>query len=117
MITLAFDKYDFKRKTQYPNGWNIELYKYADTLDVNDCFQIVRNKLKEVEEKDSLRNWKPPVTGEDIMQAFNMSPGKQIGIIKDAITEAILEGVIKNDRKEALDFMILKGKELGLTSK
>lgn len=80
-------------------------------------FQIVRNKLKEVEEKDSLRNWKPPVTGEDIMQAFNMSPGKQIGIIKDAITEAILEGVIKNDRKEALDFMILKGKELGLTSK
>jgi len=80
-------------------------------------FQIVRNKLKEVEEKDSLRNWKPPVTGEDIMQAFNMNPGKQIGIIKDAITEAILEGVIKNDRKEALDFMLLKGKELGLTSK
>lgn len=80
-------------------------------------FQIVRNKLKEVEEKDSLRNWKPPVTGEDIMQAFNLTPGKQIGIIKDAITEAILEGVIKNDRKEALDFMILKGKELGLTSK
>ncbi len=80
-------------------------------------FQIVRNKLKEVEDKDSLRNWKPPVTGEDIMQAFNMSPGKQIGIIKDAITEAILEGFIKNDRKEALDFMILKGKELGLTSK
>ncbi|MFZ9954810.1 MAG: CCA tRNA nucleotidyltransferase [Flavobacteriales bacterium] len=80
-------------------------------------FQIVRNKLKEVEEKDSLRNWKPPVSGEDIMQAFSLSPGKQIGIIKDAITEAILEGVIKNDRKEALDFMILKGKELGLTSK
>ncbi len=80
-------------------------------------FQIVRNKLKEVEEKDSLRNWKPPVTGEDIMQAFNMNPGKQIGIIKDAITEAILEGVIKNDRNEALDFMLLKGKELGLTSK
>ena len=45
MITLAFDKYDFKRKTQYPNGWNVELYKYADTLDVNDCFQIVRNKF------------------------------------------------------------------------
>ena len=80
-------------------------------------FELVRDRLKEVEEKDSLRNWKPPVTGEDIMQAFNMSPGKQIGIIKDAITEAILEGVIKNDRKEALDFMILKGKELGLTSK
>jgi len=80
-------------------------------------FQIVRIKLKEVEEKDQLRNWKPPVTGEDIMQAFNLTPGKQIGIIKDAITEAILEGVIKNDRKEALDFMILKGKELGLTSK
>lgn len=80
-------------------------------------FQIVRNKLKEVEEKDQLRNWKPPVSGQDIMQAFNLTPGKQIGIIKDAITEAILEGIIKNDRKEALDFMLLKGKELGLTSK
>ncbi len=80
-------------------------------------FKIVREKLKEVEEKDQLRNWKPPVSGEDIMKAFNLTPGKQIGIIKDAITEAILEGVIKNDRKEALNFMILKGKELGLSSK
>ena len=46
MITLAFDRYDFKRKTQYPNGWNIELYKYADTLSNVDYFQIVRNKFK-----------------------------------------------------------------------
>jgi site-specific DNA-cytosine methylase len=46
MITLAFDRYDFKRKTQYPNGWNIELYKYADTLSNMDYFQIVRNKFK-----------------------------------------------------------------------
>ena len=45
MITLAFDRYDFKRKTQYPNGWNIELYKYADTLDIVDYFQNVRNKF------------------------------------------------------------------------
>ncbi len=80
-------------------------------------FQLVRTKLKEVEEKDHLRNWKPPVTGDDIMNAFNLLPGKHIGIIKEAIKEAIIEGNIKNDRKEALNFMFLKGKELGLTPK
>ncbi|MCX6180877.1 MAG: HD domain-containing protein, partial [Bacteroidetes bacterium] len=80
-------------------------------------FQLVRTKLKEVEEKDHLRNWKPPVTGDDIMDAFDLLPGKHIGIIKEAIKEAIIEGNIKNDRKEALNFMILKGKELGLNPK
>ncbi len=80
-------------------------------------FQLVRSKLKEVEEKDHFRNWKPPVTGDDIMNAFDLRPGKHIGIIKEAIKEAIIEGSIKNERKEALNFMLLKGKELGLTPK
>lgn len=80
-------------------------------------FELVKSKLKEVEEKDHLRNWKPPVTGDDIMLAFDLTPGKHIGIIKEAIKEAILEGNIKNDRKEAINFMFLKGKELGLNPK
>ncbi len=78
-------------------------------------FEIVREKLKEIEEKDKVRNWQPPVTGEDIMKAFNLKPGKEVGIIKTAIREAILDGIIKNDYHEAHRFMLEKGKELNLT--
>ncbi len=78
-------------------------------------FELVREKLKEVEEKDKIRNWQPPVTGEDIMKTFNLTPGKEIGIIKNAIREAILEGDISNNYEEAYNFMLQKGKELGLT--
>jgi putative nucleotidyltransferase with HDIG domain len=77
-------------------------------------FEIVREKLKEVEEKDNIRNWQPPIDGAHIMSAFNINPGKEIGIIKNAIREAILDGVIKNDFQEAYQFMIAKGKEIGL---
>lgn len=77
-------------------------------------YQQVRERLNEVEQKDHVRNWQPPIDGQDIMDAFNISPGKEIGIIKEAIKEAILEGVIKNERSEALDFMYRKGRELGL---
>lgn len=77
-------------------------------------YELVREKLKEVEEMDHLRNWQPPISGEDIMKAFNMGPSKEIGIIKNAIREAILDGVIKNDAAEAHEFMLLKGKEIGL---
>ncbi len=78
-------------------------------------FEVVRQKLKEIEEKDNIRNWQPPITGEYIMQTFNIPASKNVGIIKDAIREAILEGEIKNDFEEANRFMLEKGKELGLS--
>lgn len=78
-------------------------------------FQIVRQKLKDVEERDQLRNWQPPVSGQDIMDAFNLKPGREIGIIKEAIREAILEGDIPNEREAALNFMKQKGEKLGLS--
>lgn len=78
-------------------------------------FEIVRQKLKEVEEKDRVRNWQPPVTGEDIMKAFGIRPCKEIGIIKDVIKDAILDGDIENSRKAALNLMLQKGEELGLS--
>ena len=80
-------------------------------------FKIVRDKIVEVEERDRIRNFQPPVTGEEIMNTFNLKPCKEIGIIKEAIKEAILEGIITNSHKEAFDFMIQKGTELGLENK
>ena len=80
-------------------------------------FQLVRKKLKEVEEKDHIRNFQPPIDGKEIMKFFGISAGKEIGIIKNAIKEAILDGEIRNDRKEARSFMIAKGAELKLNSK
>ncbi len=77
-------------------------------------YELVRQRLKEVEEKDHLRNWQPPVSGEEIMSTFGIPPGKEVGIIKNAIRDAILDGIIENTHASAHAFMLEKGKELGL---
>jgi len=77
-------------------------------------FELVQQKLKDVEERDKIRNWQPPVTGLDIMHIFGIKEGREVGIIKNQIREAILEGEIPNSREAALDFTIKKGLEIGL---
>ncbi|WMX12567.1 MULTISPECIES: CCA tRNA nucleotidyltransferase [unclassified Aureispira] len=86
--------------------WKLD--KYAKNL------KILTNKIAELEEKDRLRNWQPPISGEIIMETFNLKPCREVGQIKNSIREAILDGAIQNDYQEAFDFMLKKGKELGL---
>ncbi|ARS38692.1 tRNA nucleotidyltransferase [Sphingobacteriaceae bacterium GW460-11-11-14-LB5] len=77
-------------------------------------FELVKQKLKDVEERDKIRNWQPPISGNDIMETFGLDAGKEVGLIKNAIREAILEGEITNDYQEAFNFMLNQAKQMGL---
>ena len=80
-----------------------------------DNFQLVRQKLVDLEERDRIRNFQPPVSGEDIMTTFGIGPCREIGTIKDAIKDAILDGQIPNDRDAAWQMMLHLASDLGLT--
>ena len=78
-------------------------------------FEIVRRKIVEVEERDQVRNFQPPISGEEIMAIFNLQPSREIGVLKEAVKEAILEGEIPNEYQAAYDFVLMRGAKLGLT--
>ena len=80
-------------------------------------FQIVRQKIKDVEEKDQIRNMQPPIRGEEIIELFDLKPSKEVGILKSAVKDAILDGHISNNKEEAKRFLLEKAKEMGLSPK
>ena len=79
-------------------------------------FKLVRKKLEEIEEKDHIRNWKPPISGEEIMEIFNIEAGREVGILKNSLKDAILDGKVKNEKEASIEFMKLKAKEINLKS-
>jgi hypothetical protein len=88
------------------NKWKVKKFM--------ENFRAVRKRCDEVEEKDRIRSWQPPINGEMIMEIFGLKPSKPVGIIKDAIKDAILDGVIPNNYDDAYEFMLAKANELNL---
>ena len=80
-------------------------------------FKVVRQKIKDVEERDHTRNMQPPISGEEIIELFDLKPSREIGLLKSAIKEAILDGKISNNKDEAHDFLIEKAAEMGIKPK
>ena len=80
-----------------------------------DNFKLVRQKLKDLEERDRIRNFQPPVTGEEIMEVFNLQPCREIGSLKSSIKDAILDGIIPNEHDAAYAYMLEKAAKMGLT--
>ena len=80
-------------------------------------FELVKQKLKDVEERDKIRNWQPPISGEDIMLLFGLTPGRTVGKLKNLIREAILEGEIPNSRVEAYQYLVRQAQDMGLSVK
>lgn len=116
------------RRLLYEAGDDIDalmLLCHADVTTKNEFkkkkyrsnFELVKQKLKDVEERDKIRNWQPPASGADIMSLFGIGPGRMVGTIKNAMREAILEGEISNSREEALAFILEQGKKQGLSPK
>ena len=79
-----------------------------------DNFKLVRQKLKDLEEKDRIRNFQPPVDGAEIMQVFNLQPCREIGSLKSSIKDAILDGIIPNEHDAAFEYMLKKAEQMGL---
>ena len=80
-------------------------------------FKVVKEKLKDVEDRDRIKNWQPPIDGKEIMELFKIQPCKEVGILKELIKNAILDGVIKNDYYQAKKYLFIKAKELGISGK
>ena len=94
---------------------DITTKNYSRQAKFKQNFEYVAKKIKEVEEKDQVRNFQPPISGEEIMALFGLNPGREIGILKEKVKEAILEGEIQNDKTEAREFVINEASKLGLT--
>lgn len=82
-----------------------------------DNFKLVRQKLKDLEERDRIRNFQPPVTGEEIMETFGLTPCREIGSLKSSIKDAILDGIIPNEHDAAFEYMMKKATQMGLVPK
>ena len=80
-------------------------------------YENVKEKLRDLEDRDKIKNWQPPIDGKEIMNTFNIKPCKEVGILKESIKNAILDGIIKNSYEDAKEYMLTKAKEIGLIEK